>query len=51
MYKPDKNTQKLKELIEDEFRVKGYIRWPFVEAFLKEICEQAQRKEKANKEI
>lgn len=37
MYKPDKNTQELKDLIDQEFRVKGYIRWPFVQKFLKGI--------------
>lgn len=37
MYKPDKDTQKLKDLIDDEFKVKGYIRWPYVQSFLKEL--------------
>lgn len=41
MYKPDKDTQKLKELIDDEFKVKGYIRYPFVESFLKELKQEA----------
>lgn len=44
MYKPDKDTQKLKDLIDDEFRVKGYIRWPYVEKFLKDLKSETWKK-------
>jgi len=43
MYKPDKDTQKLKDLIDDEFKVKGYIRWPFVESFLNKVKAKAKK--------
>lgn len=43
MYKPDKDTQKLKNIIDEEFRVKGYIRWPFVESFLKDLKKEVYK--------
>lgn len=43
MYKPNKDTQKLKDLIDEEFRVKGYIRWPYVESFLKQMKKESKK--------